>query len=534
MPNEFNFHHNYRPVGLRLRPEAETLYSKFATAVATRVTNAIGQRHLTLIDHRGNYQLTNDDREKIRYTTTQIVQESMGDLDPRSADAKRIIEMGPLLLDTVIASPYIDAVNKHYLLDLVRWSIEGARNPELIARTTIRVGFGGSQDEQIPMRHPAYYLPAIDLWKKIDAVRKSREEKVDKLKADYVFHTHETDGMEKEEKQKLYERTQTEAQLKKLDSGILEQLRKNAGIFEMPQIEFFFVPNAGIAINTMDPKKVQTQADASMKLIGSFLRRFYPDAFSATQFKVDSPSKKYGIYSRIALDYLVNVIDRYDGEDLSTLMELLRKLGNNHGRENGHALAGHYAAIHPVVFQDLLSLPPLSSIIDEDSSWANITIGGRPERLFNRIRELLSEHSSPEDFLQFVQDNIHNYSENPEYQDSVVKRIAYWVVALKNRREQYKTQSSQNWARADLPLITVPIITDIGAHPVYYFTPYDIALTRENIEMMRKGQKIRTAEPDSPPERNRKQSVQGDFDKLISAIGLSELLEFYDSFLSDN
>ncbi len=486
------------PLGLRVKPEVEVSYTKFASSVANQVSAAIGQRHLTLIDHKGNYQLTTVDREAIKTTTAQIIQESMGDLNPRGVEARRMIEMTPPLLDAVIMSPYIDAINKDYLLDLVRWGLEGARNPELITRTAIRVGFGGSQDEALPIRHPAYYLPAIDLWNKLKAVRESRIIRVNELRVNHPQESYND---------------------------------KDLGVFDMPKIEFFFVPNAAIAINGMDPEKVYKQTQSSFKLIRAFMDRFYPDAFASTQFRIDNPSAQYGTFSKIMMDYLVNVIDRYDGEDLGTLMQLLGKLGNNHGKENGHLLAGHYAVIHPVVFQDLLALPPMDSIISEDGqSWANITIGGRPERLFNRIRELLSEHAMPEDFLQYVCENAHNHTDDKQRQETIIKMASWWVGALRQRQEKYKTQPHPHWARADLPLITVPIITSIGTHPVYYLTPYDTVLTAENIKSLRKNGAIPAPEPSSPAERNRKTSVQNDFAKLVSHIGVDKLLDFYEDY----
>lgn len=534
MSEKFTYH---QFIPLEHRPkEIASPYDK----LVRKMTNTLLKQGFDMIDHNGTIVLDGNYHEPLYQGIGEVVKHSLGDLDLKSVEAARAAEMAPALLEAITSSPYISGINRNYLLDLVRWSVEAARDPDLISETTLRVGFGGSQDETLSMRLPAYLLPAVDIWRRLNAIRDQRVQKLEKVKTGYIFTqlvANRKGELTREEKKAIDNQARQIALNTEFDQETMAALRKRAGIFDMPKVEFFFVPNAATEINQMHKERVFAQTQQSIELIQAFVTHFFPDVAPYIQFRVDRPWSEHGPYTRLILDYCQNLLKIYDGPDLEKVISLVEELGNNHGQENGRNKAGTYAAIHPLVFQDLLRLPIFSSIIERDrKTLANITIGGRPERLFNRIRELISNTATPESLVEFAKQQL----DEGKLTDNQYKRLVWWQKAYKNRQEGYGNKGlNEKWAFADLPLLTIPLITNIGEHPVYYLTEFDLPLTKEAVaNLLEIGFTAKFEEMAQQVQvngnfqkRHQFQSVTNDLQTLLRYFPEDQLLNFYQQFL---
>src|SRR5260221_183835 len=219
----------------------------------------------------------------------------MGDVEPKSDEFSEISSMSLGLLAAFMESPYVSGVNEAYSLDLVRWSVEATRNPDLIRQTVLRVGYGGSDDDEIAMRHPAYLLPALDIWRGVDKVRESRLQAMHHLKVTHIKEAILEQGnldvraMTKEEKRALFEDAESKMDQYEFSDEQLEGFAKEARVFEMPRIELLYAYNLGILINHKDEAKTKLQAENSVRLTRQFVDNFFPDAAEHIEIKFDNP-----------------------------------------------------------------------------------------------------------------------------------------------------------------------------------------------------------------------------------------------------
>lgn len=399
-----------------------------------------------------------------------IMTEHLTDVDPQSVTGERIMHMAPALTKAVLGSPLIDGIQSTHALEAIRWGIECAKDPSLIERTVIRTGFGGSDDRDITMRHATYAIPALEVWSRIDQVREDREQAVSKRKANHLSH-HMGIQLDNISQADSYD----------LDDETMAELRKEAGTFHMPQIEFFSAHHAAIEINSMDPERASANAQRGQRLIASYAERFYPSASDHISFRSDAPLKLRTEDDKLTneglvITYLENLLERYDGEDVKRVLESLNTRGTNHSNSE-LARAELYAALHPFLFGDRLEVPTVGESMPRDTAVASITIGGKAERLFNEIRTLLSDKAQSTDFVSYAADR-HAEGEISDRQMAVIDR---WVNGLEANRSHYEKKGIGKWARADLPAITIPLLTPVGQTPVYYATRADIPLTPENM-----------------------------------------------------
>lgn len=147
----------------------------------------------------------------------------------------------------------------------------------------------------------------------------------------------------------------------------------------------------------------------------------------------------------------------------------------------GAELAAEYAAVHPIVFGDRIDLPVSPYIVGETRDpEVRIVIGGKTEREFCAVREYLTRTASAERMIEFM-------NTLDEEQDFDALKIAgllqRWRNITQGTRSRYN-DSTDKFARADLPVHTVQLITSIAATPTYYPTEYDIPTGASDEEVL--------------------------------------------------
>ena len=441
-----------------------------------------------------------DMAQVFRSELSAAVSDMTHDVDPRSDEGKRVSEMAPALTGAILGGSLIEGVQSSHLVEVAKWAVAASKNPDIISRTTIRTGLGGSDDPEMSMRLPAYALPALDVWSRLHDVQTQREAVLEKRKLMYVAkqvvqprHADELDQASATEdrarKKELFTQINQEAaallEEYEFDEETQRDLEAAAGIFEMPKIEFFTASNAAITVNEMDSEKVMANTKKSQDAIGEFTRTFYPEAVDSLTFRTDAPlvmANADGTLTRegLVVSYLENLLERYDGEDVLAVMDTLRKRGVNHA-QGDEVRAELYAALHPVLFADRMEVPVVGNTRPRDAAVANITIGGKPERLFNEIRTLLSDKAESGDFVEFAGARLES-GDISEKDFAVIQR---WAGFVNGARKKYEKGDIADWTRPDLPAITLPLITKVGQTPVYYRTRADVPLTATAVQDVR-------------------------------------------------
>ena len=138
-------------------------------------------------------------------------------------------------------------------------------------------------------------------------------------------------------------------------------------------------------------------------------------------------------------------------------------------------------AVHPVVFGDRMDLPASPFIVGETrDSDVRIVIGGKTEREFCAVREYLTKTASADRMIDFM-----NSLEGETDFDAVKigSLLNRWKNITKSTRGRYDSNSS-SFARADLPVHTVQLITSVAATPTYYPTQFDIPSSASTEEVL--------------------------------------------------
>lgn len=492
--------------------------------------------------------------DSFRPAVTQVIAESAQGLEPKSGEAIRVSEMAPDLLEALISSPTIVGITPEYYANVVRFSIEAARNPKLISETVIRVGFGGSDDSEVSMRWPAYLIPALNLLEKFDVVRNKRRDAATRALINSRYKTMVSGqnfaGMEKSEiaakKTQIGEQAREDVlnDVYQFAEDEINRSSEEAGVFELPSVELFFVPHTGITINHKDKDRTLGHTKKSIKLASAFLDRFYPQYKKYFHVEIDKPWKHDFMYTDLLFGYFEEVIQDHANTEV---LQALKGRSANH--INGAAHHTHstpealYAALHPIIFGDQLGVPVLPAVMRRNLGLVTITIGGRPERLFNHVRDVISEHATIEGLTTYIQKKVQGETDQKRINTlmHIQKRLQNWHETTENRRVRYSVDDSFRYASADLPLLMLPLITTIGQHPVYYQRAYDLPLTQSTIaeisDKLMDGlmeQKFFEFGDTGHEARALLKSLQTDMRVLTERVGEEALWKFYSDFLATN
>ena len=245
-------------------------------------------------------------------------------------------------------------------------------NPDNIEKTSLRTIYGGT--EKMPFRALAYMLPALN---------------------------------------------------------ICEQIQKNTGKKNVPNIEFFFMNGAGMMANDLDPEQTYKASFQFINVARKYIREFHPSLDEKVNFYIDrsftSNIMKTPEYKQIYKIF----------EDKLTEKEALRgdllEMGE---RRNAAINSIKYAALH-IFSQDGFINPEVARMYDFEHDKPLfetdyiISIGAKPEEKFYQARKTLVDsmkavsYFAPKKTAQYIANfNVPPYSplkEGELYMQDVMK-----------------------------------------------------------------------------------------------------------------
>ena len=404
-----------------------------------------------------------------------------------------VLEIAPRVTEILLSEEnYINSVNRSRAVNIVSFAIDVARNPDLLGETVINTGFGGSDDEFTTTRFPAYALPALSITRQLSEFYEKREvEAVKSFKSKKIFNKlllledakagdadykrKRQDAKENAEKILKSPELAAEHGLDPTDVELTdkekESVKREKGIASvMPKVRFFFGHEAAIAINgTMQPDKIKARTAENQKILRDFVDENFPDFSENVEIIEDMPWSEHSRYQKLVIDYCAHLLRTSDDQSVKKALSLLEKLGENHGGDTGSERSAEYAAIHPLVFQDRLNLPYTSLFRELNTNpTVNITIGGKAEKSFYAVREYLTENTSADGLIAFINEQIFLGSDHdPSSLIQMIEDIQKWKANIEASRSKY----SPNSFRVDIsdrPNNAFQLTTSIGELPTYY------------------------------------------------------------------
>jgi hypothetical protein len=428
---------------------------------------------------------TKGHKEEFEPMMAKIVAERCGDLfdeagsiiPERSQEWSNVLEIAPMVHNAFLKrGNYIDAVARNQSINLAVFSINVARNPELLGDTLLNVAFGGSDNEYATTRLPAYALPAIKIVRELKSGYDQRESKIianereQKVYKDITLGRgeHEIEGSErgmayKEAKRILAAENEdlSEDEKKMKNDSIptaeeMDELRRRYGIPSvMPSIQYFFAGEAAAAINhnTMDPEKIRARTEGNINILREYIETHHSDVAEHVRIVRDVNWDNHTPYAQMVIEYLADIVNNNQRETIKGALETLEKHGENHGGLNGRLEAGKYAATHPLEFGDRIDLPGANYVHEQGRKpKMNITIGGSTEERFWALREELSEKANSSGLKGYIDKKIETTGD----EDVIVNlermkaRIGRWEDRVGKIRAGY-TESNSYIARPDRP-----------------------------------------------------------------------------------
>lgn len=400
-------------------------------------------------------------------------------IEERKQEFFNVFEIAPKLISIMVSNQnYIQYVQRAQALELLKAALHLARYPETDMR--ILVGVGGSDSAFTNTRFPAYVVPALEVATQISEFYTAR--KKEKLESPAISKAFDEEAQKIGRPLTKDERREVSAKIKPNEDGKFPNLTeeeerlavKEYGIRTSPiKIKYFSAHHAAIAINhTKDPHAIVIRAQENQKVIKDFIELHYPSQAAAVEYQQDTPWEQLKPRSRLVIDYLARLTRSSRDNAVKETLAKLEKLGAKQGGDNGRQFSAEYAAIHPIIFDDLLDLPKTRYMTGSpELPVINMTIGGRPERHFCAVREFLSSNATAKGFIEFLKQRM---STNPT-EEAFLSRTLEVVKRWQRRRDfvakQFKFESLNGSPRN--PKIEVALITSIGTKPTYYTTGFD-------------------------------------------------------------
>jgi hypothetical protein len=268
----------------------------------------------------------------------------------------QIKDFAPQIIRAIMDGSAVKEIGETDPTTIAETAIAIARQPELAGHLVIQTGFGGSEAAPtasgLPLRLPAYALPAVKIWENLD--------------------------------------------------GVLTQM----GVDARPTINLFWAGQAAININGMDPEAVLATARHSQAYIQAYLEQHHPEAAQHVRYTVDQPWEQHTPTTDTLVNYLTILMMNSLGQGGAVLDTAQAELANRaqvHGAEDHH----QYTALHPVFFEDPLPAPAhhdyFGEPINGNGFLFNLTIGGPPERAFNAARVVLSAGATPQGLQAYAE-----------------------------------------------------------------------------------------------------------------------------------
>lgn len=343
---------------------------------------------------------------ELRTEINDVFSAVLTDVDPESDDGKRVRAAVRPIMESFLQGSLIRSIHYDSYLSLLYTSILLARDPSLFQELTISTGFGGSDDEDINIRVPSYIIPGL-----------------------------------------------------KILENLRDLQRKNIINFNLPKFRVFFAPHTAIAINSakMSSEDVLRNMVRTHKYLSKYIEFFHHDIASQVYFEVENSWDQHDAVTESIIHYFSQLLISSQDETVIKSLRILQERGVKHGNEDGARLSHIYAALHPLLFKDSLNHPPVNVFADDGKSVFALSLGGRPERLFNILRSYIRKNAQRSSASELIQG---------EGDDLLQTRIGPGKPLNGNIFPVQPNYSSS-------PVTSVMAITDVGRTPVYYRTEYD-------------------------------------------------------------
>lgn len=419
-----------------------------------------------------------------------------GNLLPEKNDEFRnVLEVGSELVK-IFTNEYshISLTQQAQSLNILGAALYLARNPD--ATVEISAGIGGSDSDMTSARFPAYGIPGARITERmISYYAKRKQEKTVVETTDKIINAEFSEFVSDPEI-KAQKRTRKKEIVDAIARGEIdindhlssEDIDAIYGKYAIPRnrptFRVFFAHEAARAINhTMDPKKIPQRTEENMKAMQEYMAQHHPAAAAVLELSVDKPWSEHTRYQQALVKYLAHELRTSDDPTVQKTLNVLQKLGQNHGGDMGAELAAEYAAIHPIVFGDRMDLPSSPFVVGQKRDPdVRIVIGGKTEREFCAVREYLTKTANVDRMIAFLEAKREEGTEDSGAE--IIPALLRWKKIAQSKRNSYGTNSNPKFMRPDLPVHTIQLITQIGATPTYYPTPFDIPSSASTEEIL--------------------------------------------------
>jgi hypothetical protein len=255
-----------------------------------------------------------------------------------------------------------------------------------------------------------------------------------------------------------------------------------------------------------------------------YIAFFHRDVASNIYFEIENPWDQHNSVTEAVLTYFSQLLITSQDENVQRSLSILQKRGKIHGNEDGARLSYVYAAMHSLLFKDSINHPPVNVFDNEEKSVFALSIGGRPERLFNNLRSYIRRNA-----------------QMTSLSDIMTKEGAASSLTNTSSRKEVKVLNSSIFPiKPDYlssPVTSVLAITTVGRTPVYYRTKYDFGIRSYNdsplsyIASKRKAICNNLSGEEKKVELNRLTEVERDIQVIIDDVGSEQILmDFLGSF----
>ena len=274
----------------------------------------------------------------------------------------------------------------------------------------------------------------------------------------------------------------------------------------------------------MSLETVLQNMDRTHKYIREYIAFFHKDVFQNVYFEVENPWDQHDSVTKAVLDYFSRLLVDSQDEDIKKSLSILQERGIKHGNVDGAKLSHVYAAMHPLLFKDAVNHPQVNIFADGGKSVFALSIGGRPERLFNHVRSHIRKSVELPSLLTFMtEEGVTPCQMNTDLkQDSELLNGDIFPI-----QPDYLSS----------PVTSTLAITVVGGTPVYYRTTYDLGIRTYSdsplsyLDNIREAISKQLSGAERSLELKRLDEIERDVKVIVDDVGSEErLMSFLDSF----
>lgn len=233
--------------------------------------------------------------------------------------------------------------------------------------------------------------------------------------------------------------------------NMCEELLNNAGVKDIPDIEYYFMNGAGIITNALDPERTNAGTAEFIRIAQKYVEEYYPKLKDKVNFYVDTTFSSSIVQTTEYRQMHKALEEKLIIED--GLKSDLVQMGERRKKANNSI---KYAALHTFVHDGNIA-PEVARMSNFFGNFPPkeygtiISIGAKPEEKFYKARKLLSDevkgisYFSPVNTAQYIANiNVPPYSPlstGELYLDDVLKNPSSIMMARRNKEEfsQYQT-----------------------------------------------------------------------------------------------